>query len=242
MVHDEMLDSPDGLAQFGQLVNVVRAFHDAYGVTGVIITKMDGTAKGGGALIACSVADAHVKFIGVGEKVDDFEHFNPERFVGRLLGMGDLATLLEKAKDAISEEKAEDLSKRVLKGEFNLIDLHEQMQAMNKMGSFGKIMEMIPGFSQVKIPKEALQVQEEKVKKWKFILDSCTKKELEEPELIDASRVERISKGSGMSQSEIRELLKQYKQSKKMVKMLKGGNPKNLQGMMKKFGGAMPKL
>ncbi len=216
-----------------------KAFHDACGVTGVIITKMDGTAKGGGALIACSVTDAHVKFIGVGERPDDFEAFVPERFVGRLLGMGDLTSLLEKAKEAISEEDAEDLSKKLLKGEFNLIDLHQQMEAMGKMGSFGKIMEMIPGMGQLKIPKEALAGQEEKIKKWKFIMNSCTKAELENPDIIDAARVERIAKGSGTSLTEIREMLKQYKQSKKMVKMLKGANPKNMQNMMKKMGGQM---
>ena len=212
-------------------------FHETCGVTGVIITKLEGTAKGGGALTACAVTGAPVKFIGIGEKIDDFEEFNPTRFVSRLLGMGDIETLLEKAKEAITEEQAEDLGKRMLKGEFNLIDLYEQMQAMSKMGPLSKIVEMIPGFGQIKLPKEMLQVQEGKLKKWRFIMDSMTKEELENPEIMTASRIDRIAKGSGASASEIREMIKQYRQSKKMMKMMKGGD---VQKMMKKMGGKMP--
>jgi len=215
-----------------------RAFNEACDVNGVIITKLDGTAKGGGALIACAVTGAKVKFIGIGEKVDDFEYFDPKGFVGRILGMGDLQALLEKAKDAITEEDAQDLGKKLLKGEFNLIDLYEQMQAMNKMGPLSKVMELIPGFSQVKMPKEALKVQEGKLKKWRHIMNSCTKEELEDPDNISGKRVERIAKGSGTSVTEVRELLKQYKQSKKMVKMMKGKG--DINKMMKKMGGRMP--
>lgn len=216
-----------------------QAFHDTVNVNGVIITKMDGTAKGGGALAACSITGAKVKFIGVGEKVDDFELFNPKRFVGRLVGMGDLETLLEKAREAMPQEKAEDLGKRMLKGDFNLVDLYEQIQAMNKMGPLSKVVEMIPGFSQVKLPKEVLQVQEGKVKKWRHIMNSCTQEELENPEVITGTRIERISKGAGMPTSELRDLLKQHKQAKKMVKMMKGGN---MEKMMKRMGGKMPKM
>ena len=123
-----------------------QTFHDTCNVTGVIITKLDGTAKGGGALSACAITGAKVKFIGIGEKIDALEEFDPRRFVGRLLGMGDIEALLEKAKEAISEEEAADLSKKLLKGEFTLVDLYSQMEAMSKMGPLGKIMEMIPGF------------------------------------------------------------------------------------------------
>ncbi|MBD3318860.1 signal recognition particle protein [Candidatus Woesearchaeota archaeon] len=210
-----------------------QAFHDSCQVTGVIVTKMDGTAKGGGALTACAVTDTPIKFIGVGEKVDDLESFNPKGFVGRLLGMGDLEALLEKAEVAISKEDAKDLEKKLLKGEFNLLDLYSQMEAMNKMGSLGKIMEMIPGMGQLKLPKDALKVQEGKLKTWKHAMNSMTKEELEDPLILDGSRVDRISQGSGVSVLDVRELLKQYKQSKKMLKMLKGGNPEQL---MKKFG------
>ncbi|HIH43160.1 TPA: signal recognition particle protein [Candidatus Woesearchaeota archaeon] len=223
-----------------------QSFHDACGVTGVIITKLDGTAKGGGALSACSITNANVKFIGVGEKVDDLEYFSPKRFVGRLLGMGDIESLLEKAKDAmdeISEEKAKDMGEKFMSGKFNLVDLYQQMEAMSKMGPLGKVMELIPGMGQLKLPKDMISVQEGKLKKWKYIMNSCTKKELEDPELISGSRIERIAKGSGCSINEIRELLKQYKQSKKMVKMMGGGSPRDMERMMKKLqGGGMPQM
>ena len=214
-------------------------FHKSCGITGLIVSKMDGTAKGGGALTACSVSGAPIKFIGVGEKIDDFEQFNPAGFVGRMLGMGDLEALLEKAKEVIKVEEAEDLGKRFLKGEFNLIDLYEQMEAMSKMGPLSQIVEMIPGFSQLQLPKEMLQVQEDKLKKWRIAMNSFTKEELEEPEIIDSSRIERISKGSGIPATEIRELIKQYKQSKKVVKMFKGSKG-DINKFMKKFGGKLP--
>ena len=190
-----------------------KSFHDACGVTGIVITKLDGTARGGGALSACSVSGASVKFIGVGEKVDDLEVFNPEGFVSRLLGMGDLEALLEKAQEA-----------------------------MSKMGPLSKVMELIPGMGNMKIPKDMLEGQEGKMKQWKIALQSLTKKELEDPELLDASRISRISKGSGVPETTIRELLKQYKQSKKMMKMMKGiGNEQDINKLMKKFQGKMPK-
>ena len=214
-------------------------FHKSCDINGIIVTKMDGTAKGGGALSACAVSGAKIKFIGTGEKSDDLEQFNPEGFIGRMLGMGDIEALLEKAKEAISEEDAEDLGKRFLKGEFNLIDLYEQMQAMKKMGHLSKIAEMIPGFSQLKLPKEMLEVQQGKLEKWKYAMDSMRKEELEDPDIIDSARLERISRGSGIPVSDIRELLKQYKQSKKLVKMFKG-NKGDISKMMKKFGGRMP--
>ena len=222
-----------------------QIFHDTCNVTGVIITKLDGTAKGGGALIACSVTGAKVKFVGVGEKIDDLEKYVPERFVGKILGMGDLEGLLEKAKDAISEEDAQDMGKKLLKGEFNLIDLYEQMRAMKKLGPLGKVMDMIPGMGQMNIPKDLLKQQEGKLEKWKYMMNSMTKKELEEPDtVINAARVDRIAKGSGVVTTEVRELLKQYKQSKKMMKMMKGagaGSEKGMQKMMQRMGkGGLP--
>jgi signal recognition particle subunit SRP54 len=230
-------------ADIGQAAQAqAKAFHEAGAISGVIVTKMDGTAKGGGALSACAVTGAPIKFIGVGEKVDDFEQFNPKGFVGRLLGMGDLEALLEKAKEAITEEEAKDIEKKLLKGEFNLIDLYSQMEAMSKMGPLGKVLEMIPGLGQISLPKEALQVQEGKLKKWKHAMNSMTKGELEDPEVIDAQRIERISKGSGVSTGDIRDMIKQYKQSKKMVKMLKGENPEKLMKKLSKKAGPQLKF
>lgn len=208
-------------------------FHESCNVTGVIATKMDGTAKAGGALSACAITDAPIKFIGVGEKMDDLEQFNPVGFVGRLLGMGDLEELLEKAKVAMNEDDAQDMGARFLKGDFNLLDLYQQLEAMNKMGPLNKVMELIPGMGQMQLPKEALNVQQDKMKLWKYAMSSMTRKELEDPEIISVDRLERISKGSGIDISEIRLLLKQHKQSKKMMKMFKGKDPEK---MMKKMG------
>ena len=214
-------------------------FHKSCGISGVIVSKMDGTAKGGGALTSCAATKAPIKFIGVGEKIDDLEHFNPKGFVGRLLGLGDLEALLEKAKEAIKVEDAEDLGKKFLRGEFNLIDLYEQMSAMKKMGSLKKIVEMIPGFSSLQLPKEMLDVQEGKLDKWKICMQSMSKEELEDPEIITTGRIDRISKGSGIPTSTIRELIKQYRQSKKVVKMFKGSKG-DMSKMMKKFQGKLP--
>lgn len=227
-------------AEMGQAAEPqARSFHEHAGVSGVIITRMDGTAKGGGAITACAITGAVVKFIGTGEKIADLELFLPERFVSRLLGMGDIATLLEKAKEAMSEEQAKDVEKKFLKGEFNLVDLYEQMQAMKKMGPLSKVMEMIPGFGGMKIPKEMIQGQEHKLKTWKHIMDSCTKEELEHPEVVSLSRIERIASGSGTSSGDVRELLKQYKQSKKIFKMMKGQDPKKMEKMMQRLGPTM---
>ncbi len=197
-------------------------FHTHCNVTGVIVSKLDGTAKGGGALTACRIVGAPVKFIGVGEKIDDLEEFKPKNFIGQLLGMGDLEKLLAKAEEAFDQEDAQDLGKRLLKGEFTLIDLYEQMLAMKKMGPLNKIVDLIPGFSSAQIPKEMLASQEGKMEDWKIIMDSCTKKELEDPLILNPSRIDRIAKGSGRTEQEVRELVKHYKQSKKMMKAFKG--------------------
>ncbi|MBW3011297.1 signal recognition particle protein Srp19, partial [Candidatus Woesearchaeota archaeon] len=156
------------------------------------------------------------------------------------LGMGDIEGLLEKAREAISEEDAKDLGAKFLKGEFSLIDLYEQMQAMKMMGPLGKVMDLIPGMGKLKIPKEMIDMQEESIKKWKFIMDSCTKEELEDPDILTGERIERIANGSGTKVEDVRAMLKQYKQSKKMVKMFKGGGGKKMKQMMKQFGGQMP--
>lgn len=215
-----------------------QAFHDTCNVTGVVLTKLDGTAKGGGALVACAVTGTPIKFIGVGEKIDALETFKPEGFIGRLLGMGDLEALLEKAKEAIDEEQAQDLGRKFLKGDFNLIDLYEQMKSVKKMGSLSKLTSMIPGFSNMNIPKDMLEGQEEKMDAWKILMNSMTKAELEDPDIIRGSRLDRIAEGSGVDIKDLRLLLKQYKQSKKMMKMMKGGtgSEKDMQRMMQKMG------
>ena len=223
-------------ADIGQAAQgLAEGFHKNCGVTGVIVSKLDGTAKAGGSLTGTAATGAKIKFIGVGEKIDDLETFNPKGFVSRLLGMGDLEALLEKAKDVIDEEKAGDMKDRLVSGDFDLNDLYEQMKAMKKMGPLNKIMDMVPGLSGIKLPKEALQVQEGKLERWKYIIDSCTKKERNNPDLIDSKRAERIANGSGTTVGEVRELIKQYRMAKKMMKMMKGKDPEKLMKKMGKF-------
>ncbi len=217
-------------------------FHKSVNITGVIATKMDGTAKAGGALTACAVTKAPIKFIGVGERTNDIEQFNPKGFIGRILGMGDLEALLDKAKEAIKVEDAQDLGKRLLKGEFNLIDLYDQMAAMKKMGPLSKVMDMVPGMGQVKMPKEMLDNQDVKLDTWRFLMNSMSEEELEDPEILNAARLERIAKGSGRSMQEVRELVKQYRQAKKMLKMIKGKDPEKLMKNLGKMQQGMGKV
>lgn len=210
-------------------------FNRIVGLTGVILTKMDSSAKGGGALSACFASGINVKFIGTGEKIDDLEVYDPVRFVGRLLGMGDLQALLEKAKEAIEPEKAMDL----LKGEFSLQDFYSQLESVSKMGSLSKILEMIPGMGALKLPKEMVEVQEGKMKKWKYMMQSMTKEEKLNPDIIDSSRIQRIAKGSGTKPEEVKELIKNYNQTKKMMKKMHGGKMLKrgpMAGMMKGMG------
>ncbi len=215
-----------------------QSFHETCQITGVIVTKLEGTAKGGGALSACAVTKAPIVFIGLGEKIDDLELFNPQRFVGRLIGFGDIETLLEKAREIVTAEDAKDLQDKFLKGEFNLIDLYNQMKSLKKMGSFKKLIEMVPGMGQLHLPKEMLDVQEEKLERWRYVLDSMTKEELEHPEIISAERVDRIAAGSGVNIGEVRELIKQHRQSQKLMKMFKGEG--DINKMMKKLSGRLP--
>jgi signal recognition particle subunit SRP54 len=207
-----------------------EVFHKLVKITGVIVTKMDGTAKGGGALSACSATSAKVKFIGSGEKLEDLEVYVPVRYVSRLLGMGDLEALLEKSKQA--EFKEEDVTK-ILSGKFTLQEFYDQISGVQKMGSLDSIMGMIPGMK-YSIPDELLVVQEEKLKKFKYIMDSMTKEEKENADIIHSSRIKRIAKGSGTTQKDVRDLLKQYKKSKKMMKKI-GGMKGMKRGSLKKL-------
>jgi len=198
-----------------QAKSQAEAFHKVVPIGSIMITKMDGTSKGGGALSACSVTGAKVKFIGTGEKIENLELYDPDRFVSRLLGLGDLQTLLEKVKEA--EIKKESVEK-IIEGKFTLQDFMEQIENIRKVGPLSQIVSMIPGFGAIKFPKDALEKQEEKMKIWKFIIQSMTKEERENPDIIDSSRIKRIAKGSGRKEEEVRELLNQYNQMKKMLK------------------------
>jgi len=211
-----------------------QAFHDAVGVSGVVLTKLDGSAKGGGALSAVAVTKAPIVFVGTGESLTSLETLDPDRFISRLLGMGDLQTLLERAEEVIDAETAEDTARKMLSGKFTLIDMREQMEALTKMGPLGKVMEMVPGMSGL-MKKDQVEETQIRLEKFKVLMNSMTKEELENPKIIKRSRINRIAKGAGSDPQEIRELLKQYNQSRKMMSNL-GGNRRMQQRMMKQFG------
>jgi len=200
-------------------------FKKAVDITGVIVTRMDSTAKGGATLTACKVADAKVKFLTVGENPQDLERYIPQRFVSRLLGFGDLQSLIEKFR--IEEDKA----KKIQEGELDLDIFYEQLVEMQKHGSMKKILDMIPGFGQMKLPSGALDVGEEKMKKWKYIIDSMTPEERKNPEIIKRSRVERVAKGSGTTIQDVNELLSNFKKMKKMMKKMDPRKMKRFRGM-----------
>ena len=224
-------------------------FQKALDIDGVIITRMDGTSKAGGALTACAETNAPIFFIGTGEKIHDIETFNSESFISRILGMGDLKALLEKVHSATDEKQQKRIQERLEEGKFTLEDVYSQLEQMNQLGSMDKLMGMIPGFGKVadKIPKDAMKKQEEKMKHYKHAIQSMTREEIETPEIFDkqTSRIARVAKGSGTTTSEVRELLKQYKMLKEMLGMgdklqgLQEGkiDKKMLQKMAKQFGG-----
>jgi signal recognition particle subunit SRP54 len=202
-----------------QALAQAKTFHEATPIGAIIVTKLDGSSRGGGALSAVAATGAPIKFIGTGEKIEDIEAFIPSRFVGRLLGMGDLETLLEKVKDAeikVPQKKAKD----IMSGNFTLTDMYEQFQAVKKMGPFGKVLKMIPGMS-TDVPEEMLNTAEGRLDKWGIIIQSMTPAEKENPKLLNSSRAKRIARGSGTTEKEVKELLKQYIMMRKMLKMFK---------------------
>jgi len=199
-----------------------KAFHDAVGVTGCIITKLDGTAKGGGALSAVAETGAPIVFIGTGEHLEELEKFDATRFVGRLLGMGDLASLLEKAQEATEGQDPEKMARKMMTGKFTLVDMAQQMEMVSKMGSLQKIMGMLPGGMGAKMSKEQMETSQRQLKKFKVIMDSMTNEELENPALIKSGRINRVARGSGVEPKEVKELLKYYDNSKKMMKQFTG--------------------
>ncbi len=211
-------------AQVGQQAGPqARAFHEAVQVSGVIITKLDGTARGGGALSAVSETQAPVMFIGVGEKIEDLEKFEPARFISRLLGMGDIQTLLEKAREAVDDEdKAEETAKRIMSGKFSLVDMREQMEMLQNMGPLSKVFDMIPGLSAMKgkMSNPQLDETQKKLGEFKVIMSSMTKSELENPEILKVSRIRRISRGAGVEPADVKALLKYYDTSRKAMKGL----------------------
>lgn len=196
-----------------------KTFNEATPIGSILITKLDGSARGGGALSAVAATGAPIKFIGTGEKVEDLELFVPSRYVGRLLGMGDLETLLEKVQEAeikVPEKKA----KAILSGKFTLTDMYEQFEAVKGMGPFRKVLNMLPGMSQ-NIPDDMLNTAEGRLEKWRVIIQSMQPEEKENPKIFNYSRVRRIARGSGTSEKDVKDLLKQYVMMRRMLKMMK---------------------
>lgn len=212
---DEVMLVIDGTIGQQALVQA-KAFNEATPIGSILVTKLDGSARGGGALSAVAAIGAPIKFIGTGEKVEDIEPFVPSRFVGRLLGMGDLETLLDKVREAevkVPEKKA----KAILSGKFTLTDMYEQFEAVKGMGTFRKLLKMLPGMS-YNIPEEMLNTAEDRLEKWRVMIQSMTQQEKDNPKIFNSSRMKRVARGSGTSEKEVKELLKQYVMMRRMLK------------------------
>jgi len=213
-----------------QAYSQAKAFHDTAPIGGIVITKLDGTAKGGGALAASAVTGAKIFFIGTGERIDDLELFSPTRFVGRLLGMGDIKALLDMAKK-LEIEADETQAKRLLGGKMTIEDFYSQMENVNKMG-FRNVIENLPGLSGM-VKDDQLEVLQGKIEKWRFIIQSMTKAEKKDPNMINDARRKRISRGSGITEHEVKDMINQYNNSKTMMKQAKG---RQMHGMLRRFG------
>jgi signal recognition particle subunit SRP54 len=214
-----------------QCYNQAEAFHKTVPVGGIVITKLDSSAKGGGALAAAAATGAQIMYIGTGERIDDLEKFSPTRFVGRLLGMGDIQALLDMAK-RLEDEGDEERIKRMSHGKMNMEDFYFQIEEATKAGGLRNILDSMPGFSGM-VKEDQLDQQEERMQKWRYIIQSMTKQEKADPDLLNASRVKRIARGSGWSEHDVKELLKAYKNSKDMMKASKG---RQMQGMLRRMG------
>ncbi|RUM59376.1 MAG: signal recognition particle protein [Persephonella sp.] len=199
-------------------INTAKVYHDKVGLTGVILTKLDGDAKGGIALSVRKVLGVPIKFIGVGEKIEDFEPFYPDRIAQRILGLGDIQSLIEKMEKAIDEDKAQEMAKRVMNAEFTLEDLREQLRMIRNLGPLEKVLKMIPGIgSKIK----DLKVDEKQLIKIEAIINSMTPEERQNPHIINGSRKRRIARGSGTTIMDVNKVLKQYKEMKKLMKKMK---------------------
>ena len=220
-------------ADLGQkAADVATGFNDMVGIDGVILTKLESSAKGGGALSACATIGVPIKFVGLGERVSDFEEFNPTKFVSKLLGMGDLETLVKKTQE-IFDGASRDQMEAMMKGRLTLKDLYAQIQGMKKMGPLKKVLEMLP--MGVDLPKEQMDMSQERMNQFIFIMDSMTPEELENPDLLSGPRVQRIANGSGRRVEDVRALLKQYNMTKKLIKRF-GKNKRSMNKLMRQMG------
>lgn len=234
---DEILLVAD--AALGQeAVNVAQKFHDAVTCTGIILTKLDGDARGGAALSMKSITGVPIKFLGVGETTDALQYFHPDRIASRILGMGDVVSLVEKAQESIEQKEAEKLAKKIEKADFNLDDFFKQMQQIKKMGSLGSIASMMPGMSNVSIGTK----EEKKMAQTEAIISSMTPYEKKNPRFLKGNRLSRIAKGSGTQVKDVNALLKQFSQMQKMMRMMRGSKGKHMINSIKgKIGDSFDK-
>lgn len=209
-------------------VNIAKSFNETIGVSGIVLTRVDGDGRGGAALSMRAVTGQPIKFIGVGEKIDEFEDFHPSRIAGRILDMGDIVSLVEKAQEAVSQEEAEKMAGKLMQGQFDFNDLLDQLRKMKKMGGFGSMMKMLPGMGKLQGQLENANVDESMLARQEAIILSMTKNERKHPKLINASRRQRIAKGAGVEVQDVNRLLKQQQQMQDMMKKLKKMGQKGL--------------
>jgi signal recognition particle subunit SRP54 len=214
-----------------EAVNVAKAFHDALTLTGLVLTKLDGDARGGAALSIKSITGIPIKFVGTGEKAEAFDTFYPDRLASRILGMGDVVSLVEKAKESIDEDEAERMAEKMRKSDFNLEDFLSQLQAVKKMGSMQSLMGMIPGMSGVQLGDGA----EKQLVRTEAIIKSMTFQERRKPDLLNGSRRQRIANGAGVKIADVNQLIKQFQQMQKMMKMMRGGGSKKMMRQMEEM-------
>ncbi len=205
-------------------VNVAETFNARLDVTGIILTKLDGDTRGGACLSIKAVTGKPIKFIGVGEKLTDLEPFYPDRMASRILGMGDVLSLIEKAQEAVSEQQAKEMERKMRDASFTLTDYLQQFEALKKMGGAGALMSMLPGAGKFKVSEKDLD--EKRIERTKAIILSMTPRERDNPQIINSQRKRRIALGSGTTVQEINQLLKQFDQTKQLMKQFKGGKGK----------------
>jgi signal recognition particle subunit SRP54 len=223
-------------------VNTAQAFHEKVGISGIVLTRMDGDARGGAALSMRAVTGQPIKLVGTGEKMDALEPFHPERIAGRILDMGDVVSLVERAHDLVEEEEAEKIARKLAKGEFDMNDLLDQLRQLKKMGGLGGVMSMLPGVGKLKKQMADHNLDDSLIKRQEAIILSMTNQERSKPAMVKASRKKRIAAGSGTSVQEINKLLKQYQQMQTMMKKMKkmGGKMPMGGGGMPGMGGSLP--
>jgi signal recognition particle subunit SRP54 len=216
-----------------EAVNVAEAFNQRVGLTGLVLTKTDGDARGGAAISIREVTSVPIKFLGTGEKVADVEPFHPDRLANRILGMGDVLTLIEKAEANIDQEEAVQTATKMMAGNFDLEDFLKQLQQLKRMGPLGQLLDMIPGMSQLKGQMEP-DVTDDQVKRIESIIQSMTPGERHDPRVINASRKRRIARGSGRTVQDVNQLLREFRSMQRMMKQMTGGRG-GMAGLLSRF-------